>query len=89
MRALSIARRSGPGAKASRRLQSLTPAALRDSETLTSLWRSIRYTYTPPPDEQLMLELRRRYAPEVEALSEYLGRDLVAEWGYARIETGR
>jgi len=23
-----------------------------------------------------------RYAPEVVALSEYLGRDLVSEWGY-------
>jgi hypothetical protein len=37
------------------------------------------------PDEQLMLELRRRYRPEVEALSEYLGRDLVALWGYDSI----
>jgi hypothetical protein len=35
-----------------------------------------------PPDEPLMAELRRRYRPEVEALSEYLGRDMVAEWGY-------
>jgi len=33
-------------------------------------------------DERLMLELRRRYKPEVEALSDYLGRDLVALWGY-------
>ena len=29
-----------------------------------------------------MLELRRRFKPEVEATSEYLGRDLVALWGY-------
>ncbi len=36
----------------------------------------------PPPDAQLMAELRRRYAPEVVALSEYLGRDLVSLWGY-------
>jgi hypothetical protein len=35
-----------------------------------------------PPDEGLTLELRRRFAPEVVALSEYLGRDLVSEWGY-------
>jgi Sulfotransferase family len=34
------------------------------------------------PDEALMLELRRRFEPEVRALSEYLGRDLVALWGY-------
>jgi hypothetical protein len=36
----------------------------------------------PPPDESLMLELRRRFKPEVVALSEYLDRDLVALWGY-------
>ena len=35
-----------------------------------------------PPDERLMAELRRRYRPEVEALSEYLGRDLIGQWGY-------
>jgi hypothetical protein len=34
------------------------------------------------PDEQLMLELRRRFKGEVESLSEYLGRDLVKLWGY-------
>ncbi len=32
-----------------------------------------------------MAELRRRYKPEVAALSEYLGRDLVALWGYDRL----
>jgi len=43
-----------------------------------------RFLYAPPepPDEQLMVELRARYAPEVVALSQYLGRDLVREWGY-------
>jgi hypothetical protein len=35
-----------------------------------------------PPDERLMAELRSRYRPEVAALSEYLGRDLIALWGY-------
>jgi hypothetical protein len=35
-----------------------------------------------PPDEALMLGLRRRFAPEVVALSEYLDRDLVSLWGY-------
>ena len=43
-----------------------------------------RFLYAPPqpPDEELMAELRARYTPEVVALSEYLGRDLVSEWGY-------
>jgi hypothetical protein len=37
-------------------------------------------------DESLMLELRRRYKPEVQALSEHLGRDLVTLWGYDRLD---
>jgi sulfotransferase family protein len=37
------------------------------------------------PDEKLVMELRRRFKPEVVALSEYLGRDLVALWGYDRL----
>jgi hypothetical protein len=46
------------------------------------LWR--RAVYKPPssPDPALTLELRKRFKPEVEALSEYLGRDLVSLWGY-------
>ncbi|HEY4809777.1 MAG TPA: sulfotransferase [Solirubrobacteraceae bacterium] len=36
-------------------------------------------------DEALMLELRRRFKPEVLALSEHLDRDLVTLWGYDRI----
>jgi len=36
----------------------------------------------PPPDESFMLELRKRFKPEVEALGEYLGRDLLTLWGY-------
>jgi Sulfotransferase domain len=38
-----------------------------------------------PADEALMLELRRRFKGEVEAVSEYLGRDLVTLWGYDAI----
>ena len=34
--------------------------------------------------ERVMSELRRRFKPEVESLSDYLGRDLVALWGYDR-----
>jgi len=42
----------------------------------------ILYGAPRPPDEGLTLELRRRFKPEVEALGEYLGRDLVTLWGY-------
>jgi hypothetical protein len=38
-----------------------------------------------PADERLMRELRRRCEPEVAAVSEYLGRDLVALWGYGDV----
>jgi hypothetical protein len=38
----------------------------------------------PPADEQLMTELRERYLPEVQAISEYLDRDLVSLWGYGQ-----
>jgi hypothetical protein len=34
------------------------------------------------PDEAFMRELRERFKPEVEAISRYLGRDLVRLWGY-------
>jgi hypothetical protein len=37
-------------------------------------------------DDALMLELRQRYKPEVQALSEHLDRDLVTLWGYDRLD---
>jgi hypothetical protein len=37
------------------------------------------------PDEELMTELRRRFEPEVIALSEYLDRDLVKLWEYDQV----
>lgn len=43
---------------------------------------SLVYGEPRAPDEQLMLELRRRFKGEVEALGEYLGRDLLQLWGY-------
>ncbi len=49
-------------------------------------WRKLVYTPPKPADPQLMLELRRRFKPEVLAASEYLGRDLVALWGYENID---
>ncbi len=48
--------------------------------------RHFVYGAPRPPDERLMLDLRRRFKSEVVALSEYLGRDLVGLWGYDRID---
>jgi hypothetical protein len=63
-----------------RAVNALTPAPLR-SESFRARWRKAVYRTPEPPQEQLMRELRRRYRPEVVALSDRLGRDLVREWG--------
>jgi hypothetical protein len=63
----------------------LTPTDLRRS-ALKAAQRRFVYGEAPPPDESLMLELRRRFKPEVLALSEYLDRDLVELWGYDKID---
>jgi Sulfotransferase family len=47
---------------------------------------SVVYGEPRAPDEQLMLELRGRFKGEVEALSDYLGRDLVDLWGYGSVD---
>jgi hypothetical protein len=63
----------------------LTPKRLRH-EAFRMLQRSVVLGSPHAPDEALMLELRRRFKPEVRALSEYLDRDLVALWGYDTID---
>ncbi len=65
-------------------LMRLTSPALR-KRLLYPLQRRVVYRDPPPPDEQFMLELRQRFKGEVEALSEYLDRDLVSLWGYDRL----
>ena len=64
-----------------RAVSMLTPGFAAD-ERFRRRWRSFVYGAPPPPDPQLMAELRQRFKPEVQALSEYLGRDLVSLWGY-------
>jgi hypothetical protein len=49
-------------------------------------WKRLVYRDTPPVDEELMRELRTRLKPEVLALGEHLGRDLVALWGYEHVD---
>jgi len=64
-----------------RAVHALTPRALH-SDAFRALWRRVVYRAPPTPDEEFMLELRRRFKGEVVAISDYLGRDLVTEWGY-------
>ena len=61
--------------------KTLTTLAMRERFLYPYLPRAL-YREPRPPDEKFMAELRRRFKPEVVALSEYLQRDLVALWGY-------
>jgi hypothetical protein len=81
-----VARRNPAAAgPLARSVNALTPSFAR-SEIVRSLWRRAVYSQPRPPDEALMLELRRRCKGEVVALSDYLGRDLVSLWGYDGVE---
>jgi len=62
-------------------IKRVTPQRLR-RRVVRGFKQRVVYGEPPPPDEHFMLELRRRFKPEVEALSEYLNRDLVKLWGY-------
>ena len=76
--------RPGAAARSSARSRPSRPDGC-DATRSRSMRRHVLYSQPSPPDEELMLELRRRSKGEVEALSEYLGRDLVKLWGYDRI----
>jgi hypothetical protein len=65
-------------------VKALTPRRLR-RDALRTLRRRVLYGKPRPADEQLMLQLRRRFEGEVVELSEYLDRDLVRLWGYDSI----
>jgi hypothetical protein len=73
------------GRAAKRAIVSLTSQRLRN-EVLHPLRKRAVYGAPPPADERFMRELRRRFKPEVAALSEYLDRDLVTLWGYDSVE---
>ncbi len=64
-----------------RTVDALTPGALHNAG-FRARWRKLVYKPPPPPDEAFARELRERFLPEVRAISGYLGRDLVHEWGY-------
>ncbi len=81
----SVSVGSGPATRAVKlAVKALTPSGLR-ARALQLTHRKVLYGAPRPADEELMLSLRRRFNGEVVALSEYLGRDLVTEWGYDRL----
>jgi hypothetical protein len=61
-------------------LKATTPQALR-RRALRGVQRKV-VDPEPPADQELMRELRRRFRGEVQAMSDYLQRDLIALWGY-------
>jgi hypothetical protein len=63
----------------------LTPQQARH-RALRAVRHRLLYRRPGAPDERLMLELRHRFSGEVDALSEYLGRDLVTLWGYDELD---
>jgi len=80
VRLLSLGR--GPVSRVAKAgIKALTPRRLR-LQALRTTRERVLYSNPPAPDEELMLELRRRFKGEVVALSEYLDRDLVTLWGY-------
>jgi hypothetical protein len=85
-RRLRMAERN-PGAAGgpARALGAALPAALR-GERARGLFRRAVYGSPPEADPELMDELRRRFRPEVQALSRHLDRDLEALWGYDRLD---
>jgi sulfotransferase family protein len=66
-------------------LKAVTSSGLR-RKALGVTRRKLVYGKPQPPDEQLMLELRRRFRGEVAALGDYIGRDLAGLWGYDRLD---
>ncbi len=62
-------------------VKAITPRGLR-RRALETTQRRLLFSAPDPADERLMEALRERFRGEVEALSEYLERDLLALWGY-------
>ena len=76
----------GPfGRAVSATVKALTPERLRRSAYM-AVRRKLVYGKPQPPDEEVTVQLRRRFKGEVVALSEYLDRDLVTLWGYDSID---
>jgi hypothetical protein len=76
----------GPVARAARAgLRMLLPGRVAGAAG-RALRRGVVYGSPPPIEEAFQLELRRRFKPEVVALSEYLERDLISRWGYDALD---
>jgi hypothetical protein len=82
----SLYAKQGPVARGLKGLVRRLPKGATAGSSLQGARRRLLYGRPKPPDEEFMLELRRRFRGEVAALGEYLGRDLISEWGYDRLD---
>jgi Sulfotransferase family len=78
----SVVKGRGPIARSTK----ATLKAITTPSARAKIERQLVRGHLPPPDESFTIELRRRFKPEVNALSEYLDRDLVSLWGYEQID---
>jgi hypothetical protein len=70
-----------PGARAAKTVvKAITPRRARRRAIAAT--DRLQQTSPPEPDAELMRELRLRFKGEVQAIGDYLGRDLVGFWGY-------
>jgi hypothetical protein len=84
LRALSVA--EDPLSRAIKKaITTLSPMRLRQ-RALHATRQRLVFGDPDPSDERFMRQLRIRYRPEVEALSEYLGRDMVRFWAYDKLD---
>jgi Sulfotransferase family len=76
----------GRGPRAVRTVAKLFAPRRTRGTAYRAIRRRVVYGKPESADADFMNELRRRFKPEVVALSEYLDRDLVSLWGYEDVE---
>jgi hypothetical protein len=76
--------RGRAGSAVQRAVKPLVPKRLR-GKALKATQTHLIYGSPRSADAELMLELRRRFKGEVQALSAYLDRDLITLWGYDKL----
>jgi hypothetical protein len=82
----SIAAGQGPVARAVRgSATALAPRGM-SRQSAIAIRNRLFFSEPAPPDADLMLEIRRRFKPQVQELSDYMDRDLVSLWGYDRLD---
>jgi hypothetical protein len=84
--ARALRRGEGPLTRALRGAGTMLTSSRMRERLYYPLQRRALYSPPPPPDEEFMQELRRRFKPEVVALSNYVDRDLEALWGYDHLD---